>query len=238
MRPRILVIEDDPEIARVITDALSDVSDDIVHIARGDSGLTCAETQRFDLLILDLSLPGMSGMDVCRSLREHDAFTPILILTARADSVDKVVGLELGADDYLTKPFSVQELRARARAILRRTMRPAPKEADEAHPETAVFDDLEINFQRRTVKRAGAAIDLTPTQFDILQVLARSPGRVFSLEEILAEACGYSSSSYAGALITQLSRLRARIEPDRDNPRFILTVKGIGYRFVARDELA
>jgi DNA-binding response OmpR family regulator len=226
---RILVIEDDRDLAELVRIHFEDmgVAVDVAH--HGRDGRDLALEGRHDLIVLDLSLPGLDGLDVCRELRAKKADTPILMLTARSSESDRVLGLELGADDYLTKPFSIRELVARARAIWRRLERfEAPKGAS---GDTVVVADIAIEPDKRKVTVRGEAIELTPREFDLLLHFARHPGRVYTRAELLDRVWGYQHGGYEHTVNSHINRLRAKIEADPEQPRHILTVWGVGYKF-------
>jgi DNA-binding response OmpR family regulator len=187
-----------------------------------------------DLLILDLMLPGVDGLEICRQVRSGRRYTPILMLTARSAEIDRVLGLEIGADDYLTKPFSVRELVARVRALFRRV------EAMGTDHDTAIVIEagsLRIDTARRDVRVAGEAVDLTAKEFDLLRYFASHPGRVFTRAQLLNEVWGYAHEGYEHTVNTHINRLRRKIEPEPSDPRYVLTVWGVGYRFPAADEI-
>ena len=189
----VLIIEDDKEIAALLELHLKDIGCETTRTANGRSGLELARKRQFDLIVLDIMLPGMDGLDVCRELRKADARTPVLMLTARSEEVDKVLGLEIGADDYLTKPFSIREFVARARAILRRSE--ALTEST-ATPKSIRRGTLEIDVVKRKVVFDGRRVDLTPKEFDLLVLLASHPGRTYSREELLNLVWGYQYAGY------------------------------------------
>jgi len=226
----ILVIEDEPQLARLVEMHLNDAGHRVTLAHRGDDGLAAAARQHVDLVILDLMLPDTDGLDVCRELRKREDYVPILMLTARSEEVDRILGLELGADDYLTKPFSVRELVARVKAILRRADRMA---ADRASPtlEPIVIEDLSINREKRRVLVNGEPVDLTAKEYDLLVHFAGHPGRVYTRGQILDQVWGYGEGTYEHTVNSHINRLRAKIEADPSQPRFIQTVWGVGYRF-------
>jgi DNA-binding response OmpR family regulator len=226
---RVLVIEDNKEIAELVRLHLVDLPCLVDVAGDGLDGLKLAEAGVYDLVILDLMLPGMNGLDICKRLRAREAYTPILMITSKASEFDRVLGLELGADDYLTKPFSIIELMARVKAIFRRV--DAMEAAPAKRPKKIVAGDLEIDFDRRHVTLAGATIELTAKEFDLLAFFASNPGRVFKREQLLDKVWGYSHSGYEHTVNAHINRLRAKIEKDSANPRFILTVWSVGYRF-------
>jgi len=231
-RPRILVVEDSRDMAELLTLHLKDLGCDVDWAADGLSGLEKAESEPCDLVILDLMLPGLDGLEVCRRMRNHVAYVPILMLTAKLTEVDRVLGLEIGADDYLTKPFSIRELLARVKAILRRVdaLRVAHVTAPAQRLRVGV---IEIDPERRTVNAAGKEIELTPKEFDLLTEMARNPGRVYSRSRLLDQVWGYGHIGYEHTVNSHINRLRAKIEKDPRNPQYILTVWGVGYKFAA-----
>lgn len=230
MARHILIIEDNQDLARILKEHLEDLAFE-VHLAHdGVSGLDRAEASRFDLVILDLMLPGLDGMEICRQLRRKKYYTPILMLTAKASEMDRIIGLEIGADDYVVKPFSIKELLARVKAIFRRTesMEQA-RQADE--DDILERDDLVIDIARRTVHRDGRAIDLTAKEFDLLCHFARHPGRVFSRAQLLDVVWGYAHEGYEHTVNSHINRLRSKLEINPSAPRYIHTVWGVGYKF-------
>ncbi len=230
MEKKILVVEDEPQLARLVEMHLSDAGCSVTVAQRGAEGLAAAATQLFDLVVLDLMLPDMDGLDVCRRLRQREDYLPILMLTARSGEVDRVLGLELGADDYLTKPFSVRELVARVKAILRRVDRMAA-DADTADDTPIVIEGLAIDREKRRVLINGEPVNLTAKEFDLLVHFARHPGRVYTRSQILDLVWGYGEGTYEHTVNSHINRLRAKIEDDPSQPRFIQTVWGVGYRF-------
>ncbi len=226
---RVLIIEDDTNIADLIALHLSDLGFQPRIVGRGNEGYQLARSTPFDVIILDLMLPELDGMEICRKLRQEGIATPILMLTARAEEVDKVLGLELGADDYLTKPFSIRELLARVKAILRRVeMDHSPSEETDS---ILTAGPLRMNLETREVHMHGQAIQLTVREFDLLALFMQYPGRAFRREELLNRVWGYQFSGYDHTVNSHINRLRAKIEPNPAKPQFIQTVWGIGYRF-------
>jgi len=232
MAGKALLIEDDRDIADLVALHLRDegYTVDICH--DGTSGLKAAQTHPYDLLILDLMLPGTDGLSVCRELRNGDRYLPILMLTAKSSELDRVLGLELGADDYLTKPFSIRELVARVKALLRRAeamgqqeMRPSDSN------EILLCGEMRIDAERRTVQIAERPIDLTAKEFDLLHYFASHPGRVYSRIQLLDQVWGYGHEGYEHTVNSHINRLRGKVEQDPANPHYILTVWGVGYKF-------
>lgn len=228
---RLLIVEDDPDIARLIELHLADLQCEIVSATDGLAGFRLAQESRFDLVILDLGLPSLDGLEVCRRLRLQPYYTPILILTARAAETDRVRGFETGGDDYLTKPFSVRELVARVRAVLRRG------DALAAHAARCLrFGALLIDVPARSATLGEKVIELTAREFDLLLQFATHPGRVFTRTQLLDQVWGYTHSGYEHTVNTHINRLRAKIELDPSNPQYILTSWGVGYRFTERQD--
>ena len=227
---KILIVEDDKHVTGLVQIHLADLPGDITAVGRGAEGFAMALRQPFDLIILDIMLPDMDGLEVCKRLRMEGLTTPILMLTARAEEPDKVIGLELGADDYLTKPFGVRELTARVKALLRRsTLSKVPPAAGSSAPVS--FKELHLDPEKRRVSLAGQRVELTPKEFDLLLMLAANPGRSYSRKELLDSVWGYGFEGYEHTVTTHINRLRVKIEPDFNRPVYILTTWGIGYRF-------
>jgi len=225
---RILVIEDGADISRLLKINLADIAFEVDVANNGLDGLERARRGDYCMIVLDLMLPGVDGLEICRRLRGEAKSTPILMLTARSSEFDRVLGLELGADDYLAKPFSVKELQARIRAILRR-VEPARQAA--ADDERIRYRTLAIDVASRSVTVADAAVELTAREFDLLLHFARHPGRVYSRQQLLDHVWGYSHSGYEHTVNSHINRLRKKIEPQPEQPQFIETVWGVGYRF-------
>lgn len=227
---RILVIEDDPDISHLLEIHLADIAFEVEVENNGVAGLERATGFPFCLIVLDLMLPGLDGLEVCRRLRDRASSTPILMLTAKSSELDRVLGLELGADDYLTKPFSVKELQARIKAILRRVDLSAtpPRTAED---ERIVSQSLIIEIANRNVFIDSRPVELTAREFDLLLHFARNPGRVYSRQQLLDLVWGYSHTGYEHTVNSHINRLRKKIEPDPEQSRYIETVWGVGYRF-------
>ena len=226
MAKRILVVEDEPQIARLIALHLGDLGCQVECVGSVAAAARTAP-RGFDLVVLDLMLPDGDGLDLCRSLRERRDFTPILVLTARSSETDRVVGLELGADDYLTKPFSVRELVARVKAILRRVELAATAVAQADRWQVG---ELVVDLARREVSVAGRPVQLTAREFDLLAHFAAHPGRVYTRTQLLDQVWGFDCGSYEHTVSSHINRLRGKIEPDPDQPRYVETVWGVGYR--------
>ncbi|AJK68173.1 MtrAB system response regulator MtrA [Corynebacterium marinum] len=221
MAPKILVVDDDPSISDMLTLVLETEGFEPVAVMDGNEAVQAFREHQPDLILLDLMLPGMNGVDICRAIRLESA-VPIVMLTAKTDTVDVVLGLETGADDYITKPFKPKELIARIRARLRRT-EAAPNEILEV-------GDLTIDVPEHTVKRGHEEISLTPLEFDLLLEMARRPRKVHTREELLENVWGYRHASDTRLVNVHVQRLRAKIEKDPENPQIVLTVRGVGYK--------
>ena len=237
MTRRVLVIEDDADIGRLITLQLAELDCDCRLVDDGVAGLAEAEAGRYDLVILDLMLPRMDGLQICRRLRAAELHTPILMLTAKSSELDRVLGLELGADDYLTKPFSMLELSARVKGVFRRAEQLAVAKTAVSTAAAAArieVDGLSIDVERHEARVAGRPVELTAKEFELLVYFARSPGRVFTRAQLLDQVWGYSHSGYEHTVNSHINRLRNKIERDPANPDFIQTVWGVGYKFAER----
>ena len=219
----VLVVDDEPKIVQLARDYLEHAGFEVIAAADGRSAIQAIRTRRPDLVVLDLGLPELDGLDVTRTVRAEGT-TPIVMLTARDDELDKLLGLELGADDYITKPFSPRELVARVRAVLRRTER-AAEPAD-----TIAVGDLELDVPRMRTSVGGRPVQLTPTEFSLLATMARQPGRIFTRSQLLDAVRGVAFESYERAIDTHVKNIRRKIEPDPRAPRYVLTVYGVGYR--------
>jgi DNA-binding response OmpR family regulator len=225
---RVLVIEDEPELARLIQRHLEETGFAVEVASRGDDGLRAAMADPFDLILLDLMLPGMDGITVCRRLRERHVQTPVVMVTARTTEVEKVLGLESGADDYIAKPFGIAELTARVKAIIRR-MESLKSVAADTRP-IEIAGVLRIDPATRQVSVRGEAVALTPKEFDLLLHFARNPGRVYTRPQLLDAVWGYSHEGYEHAVNCHINRLRTKIEVDQAKPELLLTVWGVGYK--------
>ncbi len=222
---KILVVDDEKKIAKLVKDYLENAGFQVVTAADGQAALIAFRHEQPSLVVLDLMLPGIDGLDVARTIR-REGNTPIIMLTARVEEADRLIGLELGADDYVAKPFSPRELVARVRAVLRRTEDRAP-----AAPQTVTVGELEVDLDRHVARLAGRPLDLTPTEFDLLVVLAREPGRAFTRQQLLDLALGETYVGYERTIDAHVKNIRHKIEPDPRDPRYILTVFGVGYKF-------
>jgi DNA-binding response OmpR family regulator len=230
---KILVVEDDTNINQLLLLHLQDSGYEVTVCDHGRRGFEQASSEEFDLLVLDVMLPEMDGITICQRLRAMDVFTPILMLTAKSEEIDKVVGLESGADDYLTKPFKIREFLARVKAILRR--QELSRQNSEKEKSTIKQGLLEIDLKKRKVLFGQKRVELTPKEFDLLYLMAKNPGRSYSRAELLELIWGYDFSGYEHTVNAHINRLRAKIEVDANSPDYILTTWGVGYRF--NDEL-
>ncbi len=221
----VLIIEDEPELVKVLRSYLEQAGFSVLSAQRGDTGLSLWEQKKPDLVLLDLNLPGMDGLDVARSIRRTSS-TPVIMLTARVEEADQLVGLELGADDYITKPFSPRLVVARVRALLRRT-EPSPEARQMLR-----LADLEIDLEGHTVRRSAELVELTPTEFNLLVALVSQPGRAFTRLQLLDASQGTAYEGYERTIDAHIKNLRAKLEPDPKNPHYIETVFGVGYRFI------
>lgn len=226
---RILLVEDDKDISALVDLHLRDQNYEVFCERHGTKGLDAFNAGVFDLVILDVMLPGLSGFDICREIRSRGSYVPILMLTSKSEELDKVLGLELGADDYLTKPFSIRELVARVKALIRRSS--APSSTTSGQERDIRFGDLHIDLEKRKVVLAGQQIELTSKEYDLLVLFAETPGRAFSRSELLEMVWGYQYAGYSHTVNSHINRLRGKIEPDPSQPSFIQTVWGVGYRF-------
>jgi DNA-binding response OmpR family regulator len=234
MTRKILIVEDNPDIAKLVSLHLKDLDYEVTLAADGLRGLHEARARRYDLIILDIMLPGLDGLELCRRLRAEIDYTPILMLTAKSSEVDRVVGLEIGADDYLTKPFSISELLARVKAIFRRV--DALVAGRSETPKCLKLGALAIDAEQRTVAVTGRRVDLTAKEFDLLLQFAEHPGRVYSRQQLLDLVWGSGHIGYEHTVNSHINRLRGKIEANPTEPEYVLTVWGVGYKF--NDQLA
>jgi DNA-binding response OmpR family regulator len=226
---KVLIVEDDPAILRGLADNLRFEKYDVLTATDGEAGYKLQHTQSPDLIVLDLMLPRMTGLELCRKLRTEGQQVPILMLTARGEEADRVVGLDLGADDYVTKPFSVMELLARIRALLRRT------NSSKSLPNDLSFGDVEIDFLRYVARRRGKPVEMTRKEFAILRLLGSRTGQVVTRDELLNEVWGVESYPVTRTVDNHIAGLRAKLEADPARPVYIRTVHGVGYQFVHRE---
>ncbi|MFV2031720.1 MAG: response regulator transcription factor [Gammaproteobacteria bacterium] len=234
MQKNILVIEDNHDIANLVMINLRGKQMHVDHAVDGETGLRKALSGKYQLVILDLMLPRIDGLDVCRQMRSEKVFTPVLMLTAKTAELDRVLGLEVGADDYLSKPFSVPELVARVNALIRRSNQYGSRPVDE-EAEVLAFGELSVDPTRRQVSRGGTDIELTAKEFDLLWHFASHPGRVYTRTQLLDQVWGYGHDGYEHTVNSHINRLRGKIETDPANPCYVITVWGVGYKFCSED---
>ena len=225
-KTRILIVEDEPAMVAGLRDNFEYEGYEVISANDGVEGLEKAINDQPDLVVLDVMMPRMSGLDVCKQLKSKRPSVPIIMLTARGQEIDKVVGLELGADDYVTKPFSVRELMARVKAVLRRASSPAPT------PEIYKFSDVEVNIRSNEVRRNGSVVDLSAKEFALLAYFITHPVETLSRDRLLDAVWGYENYPTTRTVDTHIVHLRQKLEPNPEEPRFILTVHGSGYKFV------
>jgi DNA-binding response OmpR family regulator len=223
---KVLVVEDDPGILRTVADNLRFEQYDVVTATDGESAYVIHQTEQPDLIVLDLMLPRMSGLELCRRLRTEDVQVPVLMLTARSEEADRVRGLDLGGDDYVTKPFSVPELMARVRALLRRASTAA------GSPDVLRFGEVVVDFRRYLAHRRGQPVEMTRKEFALLRFLSSREDTVVTRDEILNKVWGFESYPITRTVDNHISSLRAKLETDQARPSFIQTVHGVGYKFV------
>jgi len=231
---KVLVVEDDPNIVDLLEIHLSDLDCEVDKAMDGKLGLEKGLNNTYDLILLDVMLPYKDGIEICRTLRAKDVRTPILMLTARSEEIDKVLGLEMGADDYITKPFSVREFVARVKAIFRRIDLMESESAEkkvESKDTVLDFGDLRIDTDLRKVTIKSERVELSPKEFELLTLLASHPGKSYDRSKLLNIVWGYDFDGFEHTVNSHINRLRNKIEPDIQNPRYILTTWGVGYRF-------
>jgi two-component system alkaline phosphatase synthesis response regulator PhoP len=224
---KVLLIEDEPTLVITLRDRLTSEGYAVESAGDGPTGLERASVASFDLVILDVMLPGLDGFDVCRELRRRGSDVPILMLTARSQAVEKVLGLKLGADDYLTKPFDMMELLARTESLLRRARTPIASSVG-----TYAFGDVQVDFRRGEIQREGRPVELSALEFKLLSHLVEHRGQVVTRDRLLQEVWGYDAVPYSRTVDVHVASLRQKLEPDPPRPRFILTLHGRGYKFV------
>ncbi len=227
---KVLIIEDDIEISNVVSLNLESNGMKTEQVYDGIIGLNRSKSEEFDLIILDIMLPGLDGISICRKLREANINTPILMLTAKIDEIDLVLSLELGADDYMKKPFSIRELIARVKALLRRSEKTVSI-IEDVSKEKLLYGDLVVDYEKHQVKLRDKVLNLTIKEFELLDLFARNPGRVFSRYDLLNTIWGYNFEGYEHTVNTHINRLRNKLEEDPSNPKYLLTVWGLGYKF-------
>jgi two-component system, OmpR family, alkaline phosphatase synthesis response regulator PhoP len=230
----ILIVEDSTDLLNLLNINLSDQGYEVFQAEDGEKALQQFREHSPSMIILDVMLPKLDGLEVCKQIRKENRSIPILMLTAKAEEVDKVLGLELGADDYMTKPFSIRELLARVKAINRRL--DAQAEQRGSQNETLRFDDLVLDASKRKVILDGETIELTSKEYDLLLLFFSNPGKAYSREELLNTVWGYSYEGYSHTVNSHINRLRSKIEDDPSDPHYIRTVWGVGYRFADKEE--
>ncbi len=231
MQKRILVVEDNEDLANLLDIHLKDESWGVDLCQDGKRGFKKALKNVYDLIILDIMLPGMDGLEILKKLRGKDNTIPILMLTSKSSEIDRILGLEFGADDYVTKPFSVRELIARIKAIFRRIEVHSSQNLKDQSPKVLKYDDLTIDHGKRKVIVKDTSIELTAKEFDLLYFFASNPGQVFNRAQLLDKVWGYGHDGYEHTVNSNINRLRAKIETDPAEPEYIITVWGVGYKF-------
>jgi two-component system alkaline phosphatase synthesis response regulator PhoP len=225
-KSKILIVEDEPDMVLGLKDNFEFEGYEVITATDGEAGLERARAQKPDLIVLDVMLPKMSGLEVCKTLRGEGWEGPILMLTARGQEIDKVVGLELGADDYVTKPFSIRELLARVRAVLRRT------DGTKKRLARYSFGDVELDFEAYEATRGGEALELSPREFELLRYLIERKGETVTRDKLLEDVWGYDSYPSTRTVDTHIAKLRSKIGDSGSEPRWILTIHGMGYKFI------
>jgi DNA-binding response OmpR family regulator len=223
---KILIVEDEPDMVLGLKDNFEFEGYEVVTASDGAAGLERARSEKPDLLVLDIMLPKLSGLEVCKTLRAEGFGSPIIMLTARGQEIDKVVGLELGADDYVTKPFSIRELLARVRAILRRT------DGGKKRLSRYRFSDLDLDFETYRATRAGDKLEMSPREFELLRYLIERKGETVTRDQLLEDVWGYESYPSTRTVDTHIAKLRAKIGDSGSEPKYIMTIHGVGYKFV------
>jgi two-component system alkaline phosphatase synthesis response regulator PhoP len=224
----VLVVEDDKSISDLVEIHLKDLNCNVAKAFDGKEGLELASGHNYDLIVLDIMLPNVDGLEICKEVRKKEDYTPILMLTSKSEELDKVLGLEVGADDYLTKPFGIREFIARVKAIFRR-IEALQKETE--GQSDIIIGDLVIEVSKRRVTLNGQRVELTPKEFDLLHLLASHPGKTYTREQLLNILWGYQYNGYEHTVNSHINRLRSKIEDNLSNPNYILTSWGVGYRF-------
>ena len=235
MAHSLLVIEDNQDIAHLVELHLRDAGYRVTIAADGKTAMACLGKKAYDLVILDLMLPDINGLELCQRLRTSSDYVPILMLTSKSSELDRVLGLEMGADDYLTKPFSVLELTARVKAIFRRIESTVQRQSSNKE-DICVVGDLIINYKKRSVELAGRALLLTTREFELLSYFARHPGQVFTRAQLLDSVWGHGHDGYEHTVNSHINRLRAKLEDNPAQPRYLKTIWGVGYKYAAPAE--
>ncbi len=227
---KVLVIEDDRDISELVSIHLTDMGYETEKVYDGKEGLLKALTNNYKIIILDIRLPNLDGFEICKKIRIEKVQTPILMLTSKSEEIDKIVGLEMGADDYITKPFSIRELMARVKAVVRRSE--ISQQVRVSGEEKIIrFSDFFIDLNRRIVEIYGERKELTPKEFDLLVLLASNPGKTYNRMQLLETVWGYNFEGFEHTVNSHINRLRSKIEKDMNKPEFILTTWGVGYKF-------
>ncbi len=234
----VLVVEDDKDITGLLDIHLKDLNCKVSIVHDGERGFNNILKNKYDLVVLDVMLPKMDGLEICRKVRAEKNNTPILMLTAKSEELDKVLGLEVGADDYLTKPFSVREFIARVKALFRRVEAMQSETVSADKSSVLSFGELEIDRERRKVLLKGKRLDLTAKEFDLLLLFAAHPGKTYTRAQLLELVWGYQFNGYDHTVNSHINRLRSKIENDMSKPKYILTAWGVGYRFAEMEEIS
>jgi two-component system, OmpR family, alkaline phosphatase synthesis response regulator PhoP len=227
---KVLIIEDDRDIANLMAIHITDLGFSIDKVSDGKEGLLKALNTTYRIILLDVRLPGLDGVEICKKLRQEKNSTPIIMVTSKAEEIDKIIGLEIGADDYITKPFSIRELIARIKALLRRAELNARRDDEDTIGEIR-SDGLYINRPMRIVEIHGKRVELSPKEFDLLFLFSSNPGRTYTRSQLLDMVWGYQFEGYEHTVNSHINRLRTKIEKNADHPEFILTTWGVGYKF-------
>lgn len=230
VRKKVIVVEDDQEICNLLKIHLSDLDCEVDTYHNGTEGFNAIVANEAHLIILDLMLPGMDGLEICQKTRAREIHTPVLMLTARSEEIDRVLGLEMGADDYMVKPFSVREFIARVKAIFRR-VKLNKESLQQQRQKVLDFEGLSIDIEHHKVLRDGQRVDLSPKEFELLVLMASNPGKNYDRSRLLNLIWGYDFEGYEHTVNSHINRLRAKIEPDMNTPMYILTTWGVGYKF-------
>jgi DNA-binding response OmpR family regulator len=234
MKGKILIVEDEEAIASFVSTALEREGFDVEIVVSGERALDRLDEDSPQLVLLDIMLPGVDGLEVCQRIRARSDYIPIIMLTAREEEVDRIVGLEIGADDYITKPFSARELVARVRAVIRLIQ--SQSEHREEPRRLVIDDQLQIDLEGRVVWIGDRQVEMAPKEFDILALMAQNRGRVFGRDSLLERVWGYDYLGDSRTVDVHIQRLRKKIEPDTQNPKYILTIRTVGYKFAKRPQ--
>lgn len=230
-KKKVCIVEDDPDISGLLKLHLEDLNCETQAFENGREALDHLLQNQYDLIILDIRLPELDGLEICRSLRAKEDTTPILMLTARSEEIDKVLGLEIGADDYMTKPFSIREFLARVKALFRRSNQNKTEAPQKSDQNTLRYENLSIELEYHKVIVDGKKVDLSPKEFELLVLLASNPGKNYDRSRLLNMIWGYDFEGYEHTVNSHINRLRSKIEQDMDKPNYIITTWGVGYKF-------